>query len=99
MKLASFKAGGGASYGVVIDAGVIDVGRNLKARYPTLRAVLAAQALPEIARAAQGAKPDLALDRIEWLPPITDPDKIICIGLNYKQHAAETGAKLPAFPS
>jgi 2-keto-4-pentenoate hydratase/2-oxohepta-3-ene-1,7-dioic acid hydratase in catechol pathway len=32
------------------------------------------------------------------LPPIPDPDKIVCIGLNYRKHAAEIGAEPPAHP-
>src|SRR5262249_30066986 len=32
------------------------------------------------------------------LAPVHDPRKIICIGLNYRDHAAETGAEIPAEP-
>jgi 2-keto-4-pentenoate hydratase/2-oxohepta-3-ene-1,7-dioic acid hydratase in catechol pathway len=32
------------------------------------------------------------------LPPIPDPNKIVCLGLNYRDHAAETGAKIPSEP-
>ena len=32
------------------------------------------------------------------LPPIPDPGKVICIGLNYRDHAAETGAPIPSEP-
>ena len=31
-------------------------------------------------------------------PPICRPSKIVCIGLNYRDHAAETGAKIPTEP-
>jgi len=33
-----------------------------------------------------------------WLPPVAAPEKIICVGLNYKGHAAETNAKIPEVP-
>ena len=33
---------------------------------------------------------------VKLLPPIPDPPKIICIGLNYRDHAAETGRRSPA---
>jgi acylpyruvate hydrolase len=36
---------------------------------------------------------------IEWLPPLVDPPKIICIGLNYSAHAAEGGFQTPAYPN
>ncbi len=33
-----------------------------------------------------------------WLPPVHKPEKIICIGLNYRDHAAESGMELPKEP-
>jgi 2-keto-4-pentenoate hydratase/2-oxohepta-3-ene-1,7-dioic acid hydratase in catechol pathway len=36
---------------------------------------------------------------IQWLPPLTAPSKIICIGLNYAAHAAEGGFTRPTYPS
>jgi 2-keto-4-pentenoate hydratase/2-oxohepta-3-ene-1,7-dioic acid hydratase in catechol pathway len=98
MKLASFVTGGRASYGRLSDGGLVDLGARLGSRFPTLRAALAGDALGEIARAA-GAKPDLALADVTLLPPITAPDKIVCIGLNYRAHAAEAGLKVPEHPS
>src|SRR5262249_60897866 len=98
MKLASFTASGRASYGIVVGDGIIDLGARLGARYPSLRAALAGDASGEIARAADG-KPDLALSDVRLLPPIPAPDKIVCIGLNYRAHAAEAGLKVPDHPS
>jgi 2-keto-4-pentenoate hydratase/2-oxohepta-3-ene-1,7-dioic acid hydratase in catechol pathway len=98
MKLASFTTAGRASYGLIVDAGLVDLGARLGSRYPTLRETLAGDALGEIARAV-GAKPDLALAEVTLLPPITAPDKIVCIGLNYRAHAAEAGLKVPEHPS
>jgi 2-keto-4-pentenoate hydratase/2-oxohepta-3-ene-1,7-dioic acid hydratase in catechol pathway len=98
MKIASFEISGRPSYGVVVGDGIVDVGARLGARYPTLRAVLAGAALDEIARAAAD-KPDLALSAVRLLPPIPAPDKIVCIGLNYRAHAAEAGLKVPENPS
>jgi 2-keto-4-pentenoate hydratase/2-oxohepta-3-ene-1,7-dioic acid hydratase in catechol pathway len=98
MKLASFATAGRASYGLITDGGLIDLGARLSSRYPTLRAALADDALGEIARTA-AAKPDLALADATLLPPITAPDKIVCIGLNYRAHAAEAGLQVPEHPS
>jgi 2-keto-4-pentenoate hydratase/2-oxohepta-3-ene-1,7-dioic acid hydratase in catechol pathway len=39
-----------------------------------------------------------ALDDHRLAPCVTDPPKIICVGLNYRRHAAETGAALPEHP-
>ena len=98
MKLASFATAGRASYGVIAGDGLVDLGARLGSHYPTLRAALAGNALGEIARTA-GAKPDLALAAVNLLPPITSPDKIVCIGLYYRAHAAEAGLKVPEHPS
>jgi 2-keto-4-pentenoate hydratase/2-oxohepta-3-ene-1,7-dioic acid hydratase in catechol pathway len=40
----------------------------------------------------------ISLDEIEWLSPLTDPDKIICIGLNYHDHVIESNMKVPEKP-
>jgi 2-keto-4-pentenoate hydratase/2-oxohepta-3-ene-1,7-dioic acid hydratase in catechol pathway len=98
MKLASYTAAERSSYGIVTDGGLIDLGGRLGARYPTLRAALAGGALAEIAALA-GGKPDLTLGEAALLPPIPAPDKIVCIGLNYRAHAAEAGLKVPEHPS
>src|SRR5436190_3284392 len=37
-------------------------------------------------------------DRVKLLPPIPDPPKIVCVGLNYRDHAAESGAPIPKEP-
>ncbi len=42
---------------------------------------------------------DFDLDSVaQWLPPVVEPQKVICIGLNYADHAAETGADTPTLP-
>ena len=43
--------------------------------------------------------PHLDVSGITLLPPLVKPSKILCIGLNYRDHAAETGFKLPDWPS
>ena len=96
MKIASFKAAGTASYGIVTDAGVIDAGKRLKAS-PTLKALLARGSLDDL-KALQGERPDLALTDIELLPTVPDPDKIFCIGVNYATHLAESGHPTPPYP-
>jgi acylpyruvate hydrolase len=45
----------------------------------------------------RGSRLDLAA--IEFLPPIRNPQKIVCIGLNYKDHSIETGFKPPEYPA
>ena len=42
---------------------------------------------------------DLALAGLDLLPPIPRPGKIVCIGLNYRQHALEGGNPIPDYPA
>ncbi len=49
-------------------------------------------------KAIDGTSESLSLAEIKLLAPIPRPGKIICIGLNYSDHAAETGQPLPKFP-
>ena len=99
MKLISFVAAGRASYGVVKNGGVIDLGSRLRDRLPTLRALLAADALAKVALDARDAAPDFPLEGLELAPVIPDPDKIICVGLNYRDHVAETGRTVTEKPA
>jgi len=41
----------------------------------------------------------LPLDEVQLLPPLSRPGKIICLGLNYFDHAAESGHEKPEYPS
>lgn len=92
MRLMSFEAGGKASWGIVDGDAVIDLG----SRAPSLRA-----ALPNLpgATADTAGLPRLALSAVTYLPPIPDPDKIICIGLNYLTHILEGGRPKPEKPT
>src|SRR5437870_8889544 len=99
MKLASYIADGKACFGVVTDDGVVTLNQRLGSRYASVRDALAADALAEIRKGADGAKADHGLSDIKWLPAIPNPEKILCAGINYRSHAAETGRELPKQPS
>ena len=62
--------------------------------------IFAAGALEQVAALATSAPSDAWRPRagLRLLPPIPAPPKILCVGLNYRAHAAETGAKLPQTP-
>ncbi|MCZ6838044.1 MAG: fumarylacetoacetate hydrolase family protein [Alphaproteobacteria bacterium] len=94
MKIISFRDSNGESFGVVDDdGGIVDVGR--KGPYPSLRAALAAEGLDEVAALAAGAAPDTTMDAVTLLPVIPDPDKIVCAGMNYKDHVEEFDREMP----
>jgi 2-keto-4-pentenoate hydratase/2-oxohepta-3-ene-1,7-dioic acid hydratase in catechol pathway len=98
MKLASFQADGAASFGAVVDGGIVDLKRLCAGRHADLRAVLAADALGEIAALLHGRKADYPLDGVTLLPVIANPGKIWCCGLNYHEHVEECGAEPPGAP-
>lgn len=103
MKLVSYMTSTGkvqpSRYGVVASGRVYDL---VTAESKTLRAALSAEGIEGIATRADEVikKADgVALSSVILLPPITDPDKILCVGMNYFLHAQEVGMAVPAHPS
>ena len=100
MQLLSFSYKGQPSIGVMKDGGVVDVGvRMLGLR--TLRDVLSAGALDQIAALRTSHSTDYALEEIRFLPPIRDPEKIVCVGVNYGNRNEEykDGSSPAEYPS
>jgi 2-keto-4-pentenoate hydratase/2-oxohepta-3-ene-1,7-dioic acid hydratase in catechol pathway len=98
LKLATFHVDGTTSWGVIEGGHAIDTGAVLRGRFADLRAVLAADALGAVRDAIETA-PRHALGDLVWLPVIPNPEKILCIGLNYELHRAETGRSEVANPT
>lgn len=99
MKFASYMIEGRASYGLVHeDETVSDCAALIGGRFPSLRAVIAAQAVPALVDSARAAR-RVKLSEIALLPPIPLPPRLICIGKNYGAHAAEMGGEAPAVPN
>ena len=92
MRYISFKTGDTSSWGVVDGDSVIDLG----SRAPSLRAALAS-GLASVSDTA--GLPRHALADVTFLPVIPDPDKIICVGLNYLTHILEGGREPPKQPT
>ena len=100
-RIATFAVDGSARYGCVTDRGVIDLSARWSKEFPTLREVIAADALTRLAEDAARLPADHALETVTWLPPIPAPEKIICIGVNYPDRNAEykDGSDAPKYPS
>jgi 2-keto-4-pentenoate hydratase/2-oxohepta-3-ene-1,7-dioic acid hydratase in catechol pathway len=101
MKLASYKVRGRESFGVVVGEGVIDLMLRLKTRYAGVLELLRAGGGLEAAReVVHGARADYPLAELTLLPPVTNPEKILCIGINYANRNADYGdQELPKYPS
>ncbi len=100
MKLASFELEGRAAYGAVRGDAVLDLSARFADRWPDLRALLAADGVAAARDAlAEGGLPEAALDAVRLLPPIPNPGRILCVGLNYDEHRRETGRPELAYPT
>lgn len=99
--------------GIERDHAVIDLDRypgadergSVGGKYPSVRAFLAAsrdereQILAWASRQLDAGEHVLSLDEVELGPPVPDPEKILFLGLNYPEHAAEAEAAVPAVPT
>jgi 2-keto-4-pentenoate hydratase/2-oxohepta-3-ene-1,7-dioic acid hydratase in catechol pathway len=99
LRLISYEHQGRASFGAVIDGGVVDFQTALGGRYADLKAVLAADALGAAKAALAGRSAEIALDALTLLPVIPNPAKIWCCGLNYGEHVRETNREVTEQPS
>ena len=105
MRLASYSVRGRPSYGIVDGSTVLDLG-GTSGNPPTLREFIASEGYRELFAAPaarvleQSARASpLELAQVQLLPVIPDAGAIICVGLNYAEHVAETGRKRPQHPS
>ncbi|MDA9509168.1 5-carboxymethyl-2-hydroxymuconate isomerase [Bradyrhizobium sp. CCBAU 11386] len=89
MKLATVAIDGRTTWGLVEGDNFFDVGTVLASRYADLRAAIAG-ALADVAEARSKAAAT-PLAKLTWLPVVPNPDKILCVGLNYETHRKETG--------
>jgi 2-keto-4-pentenoate hydratase/2-oxohepta-3-ene-1,7-dioic acid hydratase in catechol pathway len=97
MKLASFKRDGKPGFGAVVDGGVIELTGKV-AGANTLKELLEAGALERAREHCSGARPGFRLEQCSLMPPIPNPNKIVCLGVNYAAHGAEAGVAPPPYP-
>ena len=99
MKLTSFLTENRRAYGIVTDSGVIDLSR-LSETPDNLCSALTDPGAEQLAVLGAGLAPAFARDELSYAPPITNPQKIICIGVNYVNRNEEyDDTALPPYPS
>jgi len=100
MRLVTFDTGDGGRAGILEDDRVVDAWALLgEPHRGSLRELIAAGRVEELrGRLGDSGAPSHPLASVRLLAPIPDPEKIVCIGLNYRQHAAEVGAEPPPHP-
>lgn len=95
LKLATLRIDGATSAVLVTDHSAIEI-----AGIPDVGALLARQDWRAVAQAAAGPEHPLAsLGDKPWAPVIPVPGKILCVGLNYREHILEMGRELPEHPT
>lgn len=100
MKFLSFRTHEKESFGALVANGVYDLGTRHQ-DIADLRAAIRCGLLNSFAKEADPAAADFTLEEIEYLPTIPNPEKIICIGVNYAKRNAEykDGSSAPKYPS
>ncbi|WP_025695983.1 fumarylacetoacetate hydrolase family protein, partial [Paenibacillus durus] len=104
MKLLQFMKDGQARLGVKTAEGIMDV--ELTARRSGLELSFSmeevirdsAAAIPRLQELLAGDPQRVEEEEIRYAPCVTRPQKIICVGLNYRSHAAESGLAAPSVP-
>ena len=100
MRLVTYDAGAGAHAGVLIDADIVPAS-TLGAPADTVRGLLEAldaSGLAKLGERAAQAGGRIARADVRLLAPVPDPEKIICMGLNYRDHAEEANQEIPEHP-
>ena len=97
MRIVTYASERGQRAGVLVDGNVVDAWDALGGDGSSVRDLLEDDRLDELS--GIDASGGVALGDVELLPPVPDPDKIICIGLNYRAHAAEAGIDPPDSPT
>jgi 2-keto-4-pentenoate hydratase/2-oxohepta-3-ene-1,7-dioic acid hydratase in catechol pathway len=109
LTLLTFRDGGEARLGVKTEQGILDVARAaglLNMYAPTTLDDLLQQedgpSVQAVVEAATGNAVAASAFReesgLEYGPLVSRPDKIVCVGLNYRKHAEEVGAQIPSHP-
>lgn len=88
MNLVTFTAGETQFWGVTAPGGVIALSPGFP-QWPTLRNVIAAGAIPQVLAAAKGRANTHADGSFRYEIPVPDPEKIICVGVNFPDRNAE----------
>jgi 2-keto-4-pentenoate hydratase/2-oxohepta-3-ene-1,7-dioic acid hydratase in catechol pathway len=101
MRLATIQTPAGPRAAVRRGDHYVDLHATDAALPPTVLEVLCGgrEIMATVAHAAElGEAVAYPADAARLLPPVPNPEKIVCVGLNYRDHAAETGAQLPREP-
>ncbi len=83
LRLLSFIRNGKPGYGLAKEGGVVDLSARLGNKWPTVRNVIEADALKELFHEGQRHATDFGLEEVAFDIPVPNPEKIICVGVNF----------------
>lgn len=89
MKLVSYLVSGRASFGLLTQNGIVDLKEKLGNKYADLKSLLADPEGLAVAKTYLDAPSDIDEQDITYLPVIPNPNKILCVGMNYAEKRAE----------
>jgi 2-keto-4-pentenoate hydratase/2-oxohepta-3-ene-1,7-dioic acid hydratase in catechol pathway len=98
MRLVTYRKDDETRAGALTDDGLIDAAQALGVGAVGVRDLIASGRLDELRQSLDGAAAE-PVEEADLLPPLPDPDKIVCIGLNYRSHAEEAGVEPPSQPT
>lgn len=96
MRLVSFEHDGDLSYGLADGDRICEASLEFRQRFRDLRAVIAAGVQSELGENVGGASHSVS--DVRFVPVIPNPDKILCVGVNYRPHIEEMGRDVPDYP-
>jgi 2-keto-4-pentenoate hydratase/2-oxohepta-3-ene-1,7-dioic acid hydratase in catechol pathway len=96
MRLVQFQCESQQHFGRLVKDGIVPLAEASGADLRELLALFTAGQMPDVASPEETPIP---LNNIRFLPPISNPDKIICVGLNYHEHLEETGRPAAGYPT
>jgi 2-keto-4-pentenoate hydratase/2-oxohepta-3-ene-1,7-dioic acid hydratase in catechol pathway len=101
MKLVQFIRGGEMRIGIFTQEGLIDATDALKHKVPTkMEEVISGgeAILKDLRQLAKSGVQPVSDEEVRFLPCVTKPEKILCVGLNYISHTSETQMEIPKYP-
>ena len=97
MKFVSFLQKSQAKFGISDGKNITDLTGKINGAN-TLKELISNKGIEEAKKYVKKNPGDINLDKIEYLPVIPNPGKIICVGLNYSEHVKETGRTVEQNP-
>lgn len=101
MRVAKVHLGGGTAWAAITEQGAIDLTPLIGTHYGAIHGVLEPGASERLAGFVAGRAADLPTEDVRYAPFLPDPEKIICVGVNYHNRNEEyrDGSEAPKYPS